>query len=105
MPRRRLIIPKREEALAFAKGDILLSNNHDSKSSSKQESKKETMQTSKLATEPIFARVSPEVYEGVCTALAKAKAKKTGPRKLQQLVDEALREWLERRGYLEQNAA
>jgi hypothetical protein len=97
MPRRQLIVPKREEALAFAKGDSLLLKNQASEQSKKQ--------IGKPAGEPIFARISPDVYEGVCTALAKAKAKKTGPRKLQQLVDEALREWLEKRGYLEQRAA
>jgi hypothetical protein len=97
MPRRQLIVPNREEALAFAKGDILLSKNQDSEQSKKQNGKQ--------AGEPIFARVSPDVYEGVVTALAKAKAKKIGPRKLQSLVDEALREWLERRGYLEQKVA
>ena len=105
MPRRQLIIPRREEALAFARGDSLLSNSQGSGSSNKHNRKKEGAQTSNVATEPIFARVSPDVYEGVCSALAKAKAKKTGPRKLQQLVDEVLREWLEKRGYLEQNAA
>jgi hypothetical protein len=97
MPRRQLIVPKREEALAFAKGDSLLSKNQDSEQSLKQNGKQ--------AGEPIFARVSPDVYEGVCTALAKAKAKKMEPRKLQHLVDEALREWLEKRGYLEHRAA
>ena len=105
MPRRQLIVPKREEALAFAKGDSLLSNNQDSKLAEKQDKKKEPEQTLKQANEPIFARVSPEVYEGLMIALARGKAKKTGPRKLQTLVDEALREWLERRGYLEQRAA
>jgi hypothetical protein len=97
MPRRQLIVPNREEALAFAKGNILLSKNQDREQAKKQNEKQ--------AGEPIFARVSPDVYEGVVMALAKAKAKKIGPRKLQSLVDEALREWLERRGYLEQKIA
>jgi hypothetical protein len=105
MPRRQLIVPKREEALAFAKGDSLLSNNQNSELADRQDRKKENEQTPKQANEPIFARISPEVYEGLMTALARGKAKKTGPRKLQALVDEALREWLERRGYLEQRAA
>jgi len=97
-------VPKREDALAFAKGDSLLSNNQDSELAEKPHKRKENAETPKLATEPIFARISSEVYEGLMTALAKGKAKKTGPRKLQALVDEALREWLEKRGYLEQRA-
>lgn len=97
MPRRQLIVPKREGALAFAKGASLLPKNSDIEQSKNQNRKQ--------AGEPIFARISPDVYEGVFTALAKGKAKKTGPRKLQALVDEALREWLEKRGYLEQKTA
>ena len=104
MPRRQLIVPKREDALAFAKGASLLSNNQDSELAEKHDRKKDNANPPKQANEPIFARVSPEVYEGLVTALAKGKAKKTGPRKLQALVDEALREWLEKRGYLEQRA-
>jgi hypothetical protein len=104
MPRRQLIVPKREDALAFAKGASLLSNNQDSELAEKHDRKKDNANPPKQANEPIFARVSPEVYEGLMTALAKGKAKKIGPRKLQVLVDEALREWLEKRGYLEQRA-
>jgi hypothetical protein len=100
MPRRQLIVPKREEALAFAKGGNLISNNQDSELADKQDSRQEFARPDKRANEPIFARVSPEVYEALMEALAKGKARKTGPRKLQTLVDEALREWLEKRGYL-----
>ncbi len=103
MPRRQLIVPKREEALAFAKGDILISNNQNSEIAGKQTKKQASEPYKNQAVEPIFARVSPDVYEGVMNALAKGKAKRTGPRKLQVLVDEALREWLEKRGYLEQS--
>jgi|GEM_PF-4125479 len=105
MPRRQLIVPKREEALAFAKGDILLSKKQNIEQSGNTERKQAKKEENKQAVEPIFARISPDVYEGVMNALAKGKAKRTGPRKLQALVDEALREWLEKRGYLERRAA